>query len=166
MNTKVRLPKHCKKGFLFFLLFSHILKDLSLFIYVHVMTSPVTITKLTPKTGGNPTVPPLILHSFPLPMPSAATTKKRPQLPQPSPSQSQPKHHASSSHLEDEDIDEDVFLDETLILDDEHILRDIEDRRALASRLSKWARLPLSPAYLSSSQSISILSILCSSFNV
>ncbi|KAJ9704128.1 hypothetical protein PVL29_005424 [Vitis rotundifolia] len=87
-------------------------------------------------------------------MPATTATKKRPQPPQPSPSQPQPKHQASSSPLAEEDLDEDVFLDETLILEDEHILRDIEDRRALASRLSKWARPPLSSAYLSSSQSI------------
>jgi len=53
-------------------------------------------------------------------------------------------------------MEEDVFLDETLLYGDEDeeslILRDIEERE---SRSSAWARPPLSPAYLSNSQSIS-----------
>jgi DNA polymerase delta subunit 1 len=52
-------------------------------------------------------------------------------------------------------MEEDVFLDETLLYGDEDeeslILRDIEERE---SRSSAWARPPLSPAYLSNSQSI------------
>ncbi|XP_041004890.1 DNA polymerase delta catalytic subunit isoform X2 [Juglans microcarpa x Juglans regia] len=79
-------------------------------------------------------------------------TRKRPPPP-PQPSQAQtPKHHAASQ--EDDFLDEDVFLDETLLLEDEEILRDIEDRRALAARLSKWSRPPLSDAYVSQSRSI------------
>ncbi|XP_023636370.1 DNA polymerase delta catalytic subunit isoform X2 [Capsella rubella] len=52
-------------------------------------------------------------------------------------------------------VEEDVFLDEALLYGDEDeeslILRDIEERE---SRSSAWARPPLSPAYLSNSQSI------------
>lgn len=81
-------------------------------------------------------------------------------------SSSEVKHQATApappptaAVLEDDFVDEDVFLDETLISGEEDeeslILRDIEEREALASRLSKWARPPLSRAYLSESQSIS-----------
>ncbi|KAK9292029.1 hypothetical protein L1049_019983 [Liquidambar formosana] len=81
-------------------------------------------------------------------------SKKRPPPPPP-PQSHQPKHQAA---MEDEDIDEDVFLDETLLHDYEDeetlILRDIEHRQALTSRLAKWARPPLSHAYLSQSQNI------------
>ncbi|XP_021899855.1 LOW QUALITY PROTEIN: DNA polymerase delta catalytic subunit [Carica papaya] len=80
-------------------------------------------------------------------------------------SSSEVKHQATApappptaAVLEDDFVDEDVFLDETLISGEEDeeslILRDIEEREALASRLSKWARPPLSRAYLSESQSI------------
>ncbi|KAK2656304.1 hypothetical protein Ddye_009356 [Dipteronia dyeriana] len=57
---------------------------------------------------------------------------------------------------EEEFFDEDVFLDETLIPENDEslILRDIEERQALASCLSQWARPPLSPAYVSQTQSI------------
>ncbi|CAN6821719.1 unnamed protein product [Brassica oleracea] len=54
--------------------------------------------------------------------------------------------------LEDEFVDEDVFVDE---IDEESlILRDMEEREALSARSSTWARPPLSPAYLANSQSI------------
>lgn len=59
--------------------------------------------------------------------------------------------------MEVEEIDEDVFLEETLIHEEEQdalILRDIEQREALTSRLSKWARPPLSHSYTSQSQAI------------
>ncbi|KAB1210534.1 DNA polymerase delta catalytic subunit [Morella rubra] len=80
------------------------------------------------------------------------STRKRPPPPQ-QPSLAQtPKHQATSQ--EDEFVDEDVFIDETLILEDEEILRDIEERQALTSRLAKWARPPLSNAYVSQSRSI------------
>ncbi|XP_022132709.1 DNA polymerase delta catalytic subunit [Momordica charantia] len=49
---------------------------------------------------------------------------------------------------------DDVFLDETLLDEDALILRDIDERLALASRLSKWTRPPLSQDYLSQSKSI------------
>ncbi|GAB4835573.1 DNA polymerase delta catalytic subunit [Ancistrocladus abbreviatus] len=78
--------------------------------------------------------------------------KKRPATEQPSPAQS--KYQAA---MEDEDLDEDVFLEETLNEDyaeESMILRDIEERQALASRLAKWARPPLSQAYISQSQNI------------
>ncbi|XP_048335093.2 DNA polymerase delta catalytic subunit isoform X2 [Ziziphus jujuba] len=72
-----------------------------------------------------------------------------------SPANPPPKHHAGAS-LEDEFLDEDVFLDETLISEDQEslILRHLQDRQALASRLSKWVRPPLSDSYLSQSQSV------------
>ena len=69
------------------------------------------------------------------------------------------KHQATipTSATGKEFLYEDVFLDKTLIAEDEEnlILRDVEKQEALASRLSKWARLPLSHAYLSQSQIIS-----------
>ncbi|KAK2445058.1 recovery protein [Trifolium repens] len=57
---------------------------------------------------------------------------------------------------EEEFVDEDVFIDETLLSEDEEsaILRDIEQRQALAARLAKWTRPPLSQEYLSQSRSI------------
>nr|XP_023899562.1 DNA polymerase delta catalytic subunit isoform X2 [Quercus suber] len=83
----------------------------------------------------------------------SSNTRKRPAPPQkPSPAVQTPKHHAASQ--EDEFVDEDFFLDETLILEDEEILRDIEDRRAVACRLAKWTRPPLSDAYVSQSRSV------------
>ncbi|CAH8355060.1 unnamed protein product [Eruca vesicaria subsp. sativa] len=84
-------------------------------------------------------------------------SKKRP-----SPSTTLPpgKHRATATPtpspafgtLEDEFVDEDVFVDE---IDEESlILRDMEEREALSARSSTWARPPLSPAYLASSHSI------------
>lgn len=76
------------------------------------------------------------------------------------PPQPQPpaKHQAMAPTpaLEDEFIDEDVFLDETLVGDDEEhlILRDMEERQALATRLAKWSRPPLSDSYVSQSCSV------------
>ena len=65
-----------------------------------------------------------------------------------------PKHHAASQ--EDDFVDEDVFLDETLVAEDEDslILRDLEERGALASRLSRWARPALSADYASASGNV------------
>ncbi|XP_059432438.1 DNA polymerase delta catalytic subunit [Corylus avellana] len=77
--------------------------------------------------------------------------RKRPAPPQKTSPAQAPKHQAASQ--EDEFVDEDVFLDETLILEEE-ILRDIEDRQALACRLAKWVRPPLSDDYVSQSRSI------------
>ncbi|MED6216571.1 DNA polymerase delta catalytic subunit [Stylosanthes scabra] len=81
--------------------------------------------------------------------------RKRPAPPpsQPSPA-TQPKTQALSQ--EDDFVDEDVFLAETLITEDEEslILRDIEQRQALANRLSKWTRPPLSSDYVSQSCSV------------
>ncbi|XP_047334461.1 DNA polymerase delta catalytic subunit [Impatiens glandulifera] len=66
--------------------------------------------------------------------------------------QSQQKHHAS---MEEEEMDEDVFLDETLLHDEESlVLRDMEEQEALSSRLSKWRRPPLSTSYQTQSPSI------------
>ncbi|XP_023518307.1 DNA polymerase delta catalytic subunit [Cucurbita pepo subsp. pepo] len=72
-----------------------------------------------------------------------------PQNPSPAP----PAKHQALSQEEDF-VDEDVFLDENLLDEDALILRDIEERQALASRLSKWTRPPLSQEYVSQSKSI------------
>lgn len=57
---------------------------------------------------------------------------------------------------EEEFMDEDVFINETLVSEDEEslILRDIEQRQALANRLSKWTRPPLSAGYVAQSRSV------------
>ncbi|XP_021675936.2 DNA polymerase delta catalytic subunit isoform X2 [Hevea brasiliensis] len=84
-------------------------------------------------------------------------TRKRP-LPtsQPTPSPPAAKQQATTPAVDDEFVDEDVFLDETLIAEDEEnlILRDMEERQALASRLAKWSRPSLSHEYTSQSRSI------------
>lgn len=100
---------------------------------------------------------------------SASTRKRPPPAAHPSPAAHPPKHQATTPPsqqpaprppLEEEFLDEDVYLDETLIPgDDDHdeeylILRDIEERQGLASRLSKWARPPLSDGYLSQSKNV------------
>ncbi|XP_052482726.1 DNA polymerase delta catalytic subunit isoform X1 [Gossypium raimondii] len=88
--------------------------------------------------------------------------RKRPPPPsshQPSPAS---KHQATTPtppppSTEEDFVDEDVFFDETLMGEEDVeslILRDFEERQALASRLSKWARPPLSDAYISQSRSI------------
>ncbi|XP_042018724.1 DNA polymerase delta catalytic subunit-like [Salvia splendens] len=69
------------------------------------------------------------------PPPSSAT---------PSP---KPKHQAV---VEDEELDEDVFLEETLL----HYEEEDSQRSALADRLVKWKRPPLSDAYQSQSRNI------------
>ncbi|KAI8535591.1 hypothetical protein RHMOL_Rhmol10G0186100 [Rhododendron molle] len=87
------------------------------------------------------------------------SSKKRPSpasAPHPPPQQQhQKKNHPAME--EEEEMDEDVFLDEALLHDMEEssqLLRDMEEREALASRLSKWKRPALSPAYLSHSKNI------------
>ena len=58
---------------------------------------------------------------------------------------------------EEDFVDEDVFFDETLMGEEDVeslILRDLEERQAIASRLTKWARPSLSDAYISQSRSI------------
>lgn len=70
------------------------------------------------------------------------------------------KQHATTDIEEDEMLDEDVFLDETLLYDEEEMLmRDMDEREAVASRLAKWKRPALSPAYLSQSTNICECSI-------
>ncbi|XP_074334109.1 DNA polymerase delta catalytic subunit isoform X1 [Apium graveolens] len=65
------------------------------------------------------------------------------------------KQHATTEIDEDEMLDEDVFLDETLLYEEEEMLmRDMDEREAIASRLAKWKRPALSPAYLSQSTNI------------
>ncbi|KAE8733567.1 DNA polymerase delta catalytic subunit [Hibiscus syriacus] len=78
---------------------------------------------------------------------------------QPSPAT---KHQATAptplpQSTEEDFVDEDVFLDETLVGEEDVeslILRNLEEREALTFRLSKWARPPLSNAYISQSRSI------------
>ncbi|KAF3440626.1 hypothetical protein FNV43_RR18910 [Rhamnella rubrinervis] len=84
----------------------------------------------------------------------AGTSKKRAPPPQQPPAANPPKYHAISQ--EDEFLDEDVFLDETLVSEDQDalILRDLEERQALATRLSKWLRPPLSDSFVSQSRSV------------
>uniref|UniRef100_A0A5B7C8V6 DNA polymerase n=1 Tax=Davidia involucrata TaxID=16924 RepID=A0A5B7C8V6_DAVIN len=66
--------------------------------------------------------------------------------------QQKQKHHAV---MEEEEMDEDVFLDQTLLDEEESlVLRDMDERQALATRLSKWKRPSLSQAYQSQSQDI------------
>jgi len=59
---------------------------------------------------------------------------------------------------EEDFMDEDVFIDQTLVSEDEEsiILRDIEQRQALAARLSKWTRPPLSDDYVAQSCSVGV----------
>ncbi|XVF34040.1 hypothetical protein REPUB_Repub18cG0022900 [Reevesia pubescens] len=88
--------------------------------------------------------------------------KKRPPPPsshQPSPAT---KHQATAPtppqpFTEEDFVNEDVFIDETLLGEEDVeslILRDFEEHQAFSSRLSKWARPPLSNAYISQSRSI------------
>lgn len=95
-------------------------------------------------------------------MNKGGNSRKRPPPPsshQPSPAL---KHQATTPtppppSTEEDFVDEDVFFDETLMGEEDVeslILRDFEERQALASRLSKWARPPLSDAYISQSRSI------------
>ncbi|MBA0816533.1 hypothetical protein Gohar_001184 [Gossypium harknessii] len=94
--------------------------------------------------------------------------RKRPPPPsshQPSPAS---KHQATTPtppppSTEEDFVDEDVFFDETLMGEEDVeslILRDFEERQALASRLSKWARPLLSDAHISQSRSIALPSSL------
>ncbi|KAH9668771.1 DNA polymerase delta catalytic subunit [Citrus sinensis] len=88
---------------------------------------------------------------------SNGSARKRPP---PTPKESWPNKQQATTPttpvIDDEFLDEDVFLDETLLPEDEEslILRDIEQRQDFASRLAKWARPPLSSGYVSQCQSI------------
>ncbi|XVF03922.1 hypothetical protein REPUB_Repub05bG0035300 [Reevesia pubescens] len=92
-------------------------------------------------------------------MKNGGNPRKRPSSHQPSPAT---KHQATAPtppppSTEEDFVDEDVFFDETLMGEEDVeslILRDFEERQALTSRLSKWARPPLSDAYISQSRSI------------
>ncbi|XP_068330245.1 DNA polymerase delta catalytic subunit [Pyrus communis] len=80
-------------------------------------------------------------------------SRKRPAPPQPAANPA--KQQATSPEEEEEFVDEDVFLDETLFeTEDDLVLRDIDQRQSLASRLTKWARPPLSHAYTSASRNV------------
>ncbi|KAH1255359.1 DNA polymerase delta catalytic subunit [Glycine max] len=84
-------------------------------------------------------------------MSNNASRKRAP----PHPSQPPPAKQALMTQ-EEEFMDEDVFINETLVSEDEEslILRDIEQRQALANRLSKWTRPPLSAGYVAQSRSV------------
>ncbi|KAL5192349.1 DNA polymerase delta catalytic subunit [Glycine soja] len=84
-------------------------------------------------------------------MSNNASQKRAP----PPPSQPPPAKQALMTQ-EEEFMDEDVFINETLVSEDEEslILRDIEQRQALANRLSKWTRPPLSAGYVAQSRSV------------
>lgn len=58
--------------------------------------------------------------------------------------------------MEEEDLDEDVFLEETLLQyeEDSQVLRELEESNAINERLQKWKRPPLSQAYIAQTQSI------------
>ncbi|XP_019162710.1 PREDICTED: DNA polymerase delta catalytic subunit [Ipomoea nil] len=85
-------------------------------------------------------------------MSSGNPRKRQQSAPAPSP-QLQKKQQAA---VEEEDVDEDIFLEETLLQYDEdsQVLRELEEQSALAERLRKWKRPQLSQAYLSQSQSV------------
>jgi hypothetical protein len=84
---------------------------------------------------------------------NGSTRKRPPPTPQPPNPSPAVKHQAITPTVDEEFLDEDVFLDETLIAEDEENLN--KERQVLTSRLSKWARPKLSDGYVSQSQSIS-----------
>ncbi|KAH6791361.1 DNA polymerase delta subunit 1 [Perilla frutescens var. frutescens] len=75
------------------------------------------------------------------------TRKRAPPPPTSATPSPQLKHQAMA---EEEELDEDVFLEETLIQYEE----EESEHRALADRLAKWKRPPLSHSYQSESQNI------------
>lgn len=83
---------------------------------------------------------------------NGSTRKRPPPTPQPPNPSPAVKHQAITPTVDEEFLDEDVFLDETLIAEDEENLN--KERQVLTSRLSKWARPKLSDGYVSQSQSI------------
>ncbi|KAI3451580.1 hypothetical protein Pfo_008245 [Paulownia fortunei] len=80
-------------------------------------------------------------------MSATGNTRKRPPPPPAATPSPQPKHQAV---MEEEELDEDVFLEETLLQFEE----EDSQRRVLAERLAKWKHPALSPSYLSQSQNI------------
>ncbi|KAL0449857.1 UNVERIFIED_CONTAM: DNA polymerase delta catalytic subunit [Sesamum latifolium] len=80
-------------------------------------------------------------------MSATGNARKRQQPPTPATPSPQLKHQAT---MEEEELDEDVFLEETLLQYEE----EDSQRRALADRLAKWKRPALSPSLLSQSQNI------------
>ncbi|KAK6150772.1 hypothetical protein DH2020_015704 [Rehmannia glutinosa] len=76
------------------------------------------------------------------------TRKRPPPTPHPAATPSpQMKHQAA---MEEEELDEDIFLEETLLQYEE----EDSQRRAFAERLAKWKRPALSTSYLSQSENI------------
>lgn len=99
----------------------------------------------------------LQLFSLTTQMSNNGNARKRPApTPQQAPPSKQQATTPAAASIEEEFVDEDVFLEETLMSEDEEslILRDIEQRQAVSSRLSKWTRPSLSSAYTSGSRSI------------
>ncbi|KAK4416654.1 DNA polymerase delta catalytic subunit [Sesamum alatum] len=80
-------------------------------------------------------------------MSATGNARKRQQPPTSATPSPQLKHQAV---MEEEELDEDVFLEETLLQYEE----EDSQRRALAERLAKWKRPALSPSLLSQSQNI------------
>lgn len=94
-------------------------------------------------------------------------SKRRGQAPSPAshPSKRSQPNTGANGHespqlpgagVEDEMMDEDVFLDESLLRyeeDEEALL--LLQHEALSARLSKWKRPSLSQSYINSSQSVS-----------
>ncbi|KAL0378216.1 UNVERIFIED_CONTAM: DNA polymerase delta catalytic subunit [Sesamum radiatum] len=80
-------------------------------------------------------------------MSATGNPRKRQQPPTLATPSPQLKHQAA---MEEEELDEDVFLEETLLQYEE----EDSQRRALADRLAKWKRPALSPSLLSQSQNI------------
>ncbi|XP_047958487.1 DNA polymerase delta catalytic subunit [Salvia hispanica] len=81
-------------------------------------------------------------------MSATGNTRKR-GAPPPSAATPSPKPKQQAV-MEDEELDEDVFLEETLL----HYEEEDSQRSALADRLVKWKRPPLSDAYQSQSRNI------------
>ncbi|XP_071696476.1 DNA polymerase delta catalytic subunit [Rutidosis leptorrhynchoides] len=84
----------------------------------------------------------------------SGNSRKRPAQQPPVTQQTPKHHHAAAMEQEDDDMDEDVFIQQTLIDEDEIILRDMEDREALAARLTKWKRPVVPSGYQSHSINI------------
>lgn len=90
---------------------------------------------------------------------NGSARKRQPPPTTPTPKESRPNKQQATTPttpvIDDEFLDEDVFLDEVPEDEESLILRDIEQRQGFASRLSKWVRPPLSSAYVPQSQGIS-----------
>ncbi|MQL82061.1 hypothetical protein Taro_014541, partial [Colocasia esculenta] len=125
---------------------------------------------LSPVLSPFPSPPSLLLPSRAAPAMSGRGSSKR-RAPVPSPATQPSKRFQPSpggnghespqvtqqrgAGVEDEMMDEDVFLEETLLKyeeDEEALL--LLQHEALSARLAKWGRPPISQGYLSSSRSV------------